>query len=124
MLEVGTDTGQPVCMQVSENLPPEVEELPVISCDVPHTHEIYATVDYDVKDVYPGVDELSAFAEVECLSLFEEFVGRSQFDSRLSYTWLVPSLEGWNDEDHREVLCVLAERAGGELTGSMRSTDV
>jgi hypothetical protein len=123
VLEVATDTGEPVCMLVSEDLPPEVEKLPVIGCDVRHTHEIYAAVEYDVKDVYPGVEELSAFAQVECLNSFEPFVGRSQFDSQLSYTWLVPSLDGWNSEDDREVLCVLADRAGADLTGSMRSSN-
>ena len=124
VLEVDTGTGEPVCMLVSENLPPEVEELPVIVCDVPHTHEIYATLQYDEKDVYPGVEELSAFAQIECMNAFEPFVGRSAFDSQLSYTWLVPSLDGWNSEDDDEVLCVLADRDGAELSGSMRSKDV
>jgi hypothetical protein len=124
VLEIETGSGEPVCMRVSENLPPEVEELPVIACDVPHTHEIYATLQYDEKDVYPGVEELSDFAQIECMTAFEPFVGRSAFDSQLSYTWLVPSLDGWNNEDDDEVLCVLADRDGAELTGSMRSKDV
>jgi hypothetical protein len=124
VLEVTTTDDESVCMLVTENLPPEVEELPVIACDVPHTHEIYATVEYDEKDVYPGVEELSAFAELQCLGEFEPFVGRSPFDSQLSYTWLVPSLDGWNNEDDRDVLCVLADREGAELTTSMRASDV
>jgi hypothetical protein len=124
VLDVTTGAGEPVCMLVTENLPPEVEELPIIGCDVPHTHEIYATIVYDEKDVYPGVEELSTFAELRCLQAFEPFVGRSAFDSQLSYTWLVPSLEGWNNEDDDEVLCVLTERDGAELTSSMRSSDV
>ena len=124
VLDVDTATGEPVCMLVSENLPPEVEELPVIGCDVAHTHEIYATLQYDEKDVYPGVEELSAFAQIECMNAFEPFVGRSAFDSQLSYTWLVPSLDGWNNEDDDEVLCVLAARDGAELNGSMRSKDI
>ena len=124
VLDVTTAGGEPVCMLVTENLPPEVEELPVIACDVPHTHEIFSTIEYDEKDVYPGVEELSAFAELQCLDEFEPFVGRSPFDSELSYTWLVPSLEGWNNEDDREVLCVLADRDGAELTTSMRASNV
>jgi hypothetical protein len=31
---------QSVCLLVTEDLPEEVEELPTIGCDVPHTHEI------------------------------------------------------------------------------------
>lgn len=124
VLEVETGTGEPVCMQVTDNLPPEVEELPVIGCDVAHSHEIYATIEYDEKDVYPGVEELSTFAELRCLEAFEPFVGRTPFDSRLSYTWLVPSLDGWNTEKDREVLCVLTARDGAELKRSMRASDV
>ena len=124
VLDVTTEAGTSVCMKVTELLPAEVEKLPVIACDVPHTHEIYDTITYDRKDVNPGVDELGDFALTECLAAFEPFVGTSAFDSQLSYTWLVPSLDGWNDEDDRDVLCVLADRDGAELVGSMRASAV
>ncbi len=124
VLDISTDTGDPVCMQVTEVLPAEVETLPVIDCAIPHTHEIYRTIVYDLKDVYPGLEELEAFARVECLEAFETFVGRSQFDSALSYTWLVPTLDGWNSEDDRDVLCVLRDRDGDVLVGSMRDANV
>jgi hypothetical protein len=123
VLEVQTNTTEPVCMQVEEDLPPEVENLPIIGCDVAHTHEIFATVESE-EQVYPGVDALGEFVQVECLERFEPFVGTSAFDSTLSYTWLVPTLSGWNDEDDREVLCVLMARDGAELVGSMRDTNV
>ncbi|MET0577193.1 MAG: hypothetical protein ABW122_00935, partial [Ilumatobacteraceae bacterium] len=104
--------------------PPEVEKLPVIACEESHTHEIYATVEYDEKSVYPGVEELGAFAEVACLEEFEPFVGTSPVDSTLSYSWLVPTLGSWNDEDDREVLCVLQNRDGAPLVGSVQSSGV
>ena len=124
VLDVDTTSGEPVCMQVDEDFPAEVDKLPVIGCDVAHTHEIYATIVYDEKSVFPGVEELGTFAEVKCLEAFEPFVGTSAFDSSLSYTWLVPTLAGWNDEDDREVLCVASSRDGSPLVGSVRSTGV
>jgi len=124
VLDVQVGTSEPVCMLVTEDFPPEVEQLPIIACDVPHTHEIYASPDYEESDVFPGVDKLSEFAQVVCLEAFEPFVGTSPFDSSLSYTWLVPTLGSWNDEDDREVLCVLADRSGAELVGSMRDSQV
>ena len=42
----------------------------------------------------------------------------------LSYTWLVPTLGSWNDEDDREILCVLMNRDGSPLVGSMRDSQV
>jgi hypothetical protein len=122
VLDITLTTGQPVCMQVTEDLPAEVKTLPVIDCAQPHTHEIYATVTSQ-ESVYPGVDALGASAQVKCLSAFEDFVGISAFDSELSYTWLVPSLKSWNDDKDREILCVLARRDASPMVGSMKASE-
>ncbi len=122
VLDVSVDATAGTCMQVDEEFPPEVEELPLIGCDQPHTHEIYATVENTEGDVYPGLNALEAFAQAECLTQFDTFVGISAFDSSLSFTWLVPTLDGWNDEDDREVLCVLQDADGAPLVGTMRGS--
>ncbi len=119
VLDVETGTEAPVCMQVDDTLPPEVEKLPIIDCAQPHSHEIFATLRSE-EDVYPGVEALGEDAQVRCLQAFEQFVGTSVFDSQLSYTWLVPSLSGWNDEDDREILCVLTRRDQAPMSGSMK----
>jgi hypothetical protein len=125
VLEIDASRQHPVCLLITEDLPDEVETLPVIDCAVPHTHEIYSTVVYTESDVYPGEEALSSFAQVDCLSEFEKFVGISAFDSSLSYTWIVPSLDGWNKDDDRKVLCILTNRdpTAGTLDGSMRASN-
>lgn len=123
VLDVDPGAEQAVCLQVTDDLPAEVTKLPVIDCAEPHTHEVYATV-VSSESVYPGVDALGSFAQVKCLSAFEDFVGISAFDSDLSYSWLVPTLKSWNDDDDRDVLCVLARRDGSPLVGSMRDQKV
>jgi hypothetical protein len=123
VLDVQPGAEQPVCLEVTEDLPPEVTKLPVIDCAQPHSHEVYATV-VSTESVYPGVDALGSFAQVKCLSTFEDFVGISAFDSQLSYTWLVPTLKSWNDHDDRNVLCVLNRRDGTPLVGTMRGAKV
>jgi hypothetical protein len=123
VLDVEPGAEQPVCLQVTDDLPAEVTKLPVIDCAEPHTHEVYATV-VSSESVYPGVDALGSFAQVKCLSAFEDFVGISAFDSDLSYSWLVPTLKSWNDDDDRDVLCVLARRDGSPLVGSMQGQKV
>lgn len=123
VLEVSVDGAAGTCMQVDEAFPPEVEELPIIGCDQPHSHEIYATViGGESGDVYPGLNGLETIAQTECLTAFDEFVGIRAFDSTLSFSWLVPTLDGWNDEDDREILCVLQDRGSAPLTGSMRDS--
>ncbi|HRD99891.1 MAG TPA: septum formation family protein, partial [Ilumatobacteraceae bacterium] len=80
------------CLLVDEALPPEVEKLPTIDCDKPHTHEIFATADDTEHDTYPGISVLSTFAEANCYGAFEDYVGISPYfgESSLSITWLVP----------------------------------
>lgn len=120
VLDVSVDETSGTCMMVSDTFPPEVEELPVIDCAHPHSHEIYATVEYDEGDVYPGLSELETFAQTACLTEFDTFVGISAFDSTLSYSWLVPTLDGWNEEDDRDILCVLQDAEGAGLDRTMR----
>ncbi len=120
VLDVATGAEASRCLLVDEDLSPEVSELPVVPCSEFHTHEVYAVVAYDEQDVYPGMTALEDFAERECLGAFESFVGVSAFDSSLLFSWLVPSLSGWTDEDDRDVLCVLADGEGRQLTRSMR----
>jgi hypothetical protein len=121
VLKVEPTDEESVCLQVADTLPPEVETLPVTSCDGPHTHEVYATVEAQ-DQIFPGVAALGETAEVKCLEEFEPFVGASPFDSQLSYSWLVPTLQSWNEEKDHNILCVLMRRDGAPLTGSMRHT--
>lgn len=124
VLDLGTGA-EGTCLKVDNKLGAEVTKLPVIACDQPHTHEIYAVVHYTEKDVYPGTAELETFAQRECLGAFEPYVGVSAFDSTLFFTWMVPSLEGWNGKDKdRDVLCVLGAEDGRQLTTSMKGSNV
>jgi hypothetical protein len=97
--------------------------VPVLEIEASSRHPVCLQVTDEI-DVYPGEEALGSFAQVECLSAFEPFVGVSAFDSSLSYTWIVPSLDGWNKEDDRTVLCVLTNGEDDEdLVGSMRASD-
>ena len=124
-----TDNGPGTCLQVPDNLPAEVSKLPVIECSLPHTHEIYAAVNYttpndpnDDETVFPGQEALNTYAEQVCVREFEPYVHISAFDSSLAFTWLTPTLSSWNDHDDRAVLCVLNDLNRAPLTGSMNGS--
>lgn len=121
VLDLG-DEGPGTCLDVTDDLGAEVTKLPVIDCDLPHTDEIYAVVDYDVNDVFPGLEALETFAQQVCVREFEPYVGVSAFDSTLNFTYLTPTLGSWNDHDDRAVLCVLRDGGSATLTGSMQGT--
>ena len=114
------------CLRFDEALDAVVQDLPFIDCTEPHTHQIYAVKEYDENDVYPGFGELEDDARLACLGAFEAFVGRSAFDSSLFYSWLVPTLEGWNDKNikDRTTLCVLGAGDSSTLTESMEGSNV
>ena len=126
--ELGAD-GDGVCLDVAADVGPEIVDLPVVDCDTPHTHEIYAVVE-SAAETYPGFDALEDEAQVACLTAFEPYVEISPFDSTLFYSWMVPTLASWEDPDlgdggergDREIICVLGNRDGEALTGSMRGT--
>lgn len=120
------DEGVGICLDVGDDVGAEIVDLPVVPCDEPHTHEIYAVVE-STADPYPGFDALEDEAQVVCLEAFEPYVGISPFDSTLFYSWMVPTLASWEDPDlgergDREIVCVLGDRGGEPLTGSMRDT--
>jgi hypothetical protein len=114
------------CLRFDESLDAVVDQLPFIDCSEPHTHQIYAVKEYDENDVYPGFGKLEDDARLVCLGEFEAFVGRSAFESTLFYSWLVPTLEGWNDNviKDRTTLCVLGSGDSTTLTESMRGANV
>jgi hypothetical protein len=72
----------------------------------------------------PHSRDHETFAQRECLGAFEPYVGISAFDSTLFFTWMVPSLEGWNTKKDRDVLCVLGAEDGRQLTKSMKGTNL
>ena len=84
------------------------------------THELYAGVPFDEGDEFPGLAALDAFAERVCVAEFEPYVGISVFDSTLTFSWLVPTLASWNNNEDRDVLCVVGPFDGSTLTESVR----
>jgi len=111
--------GPGTCLDFGEEVGATVTELPVVPCEEPHTHEIFAVV-ISQAGTYPGLDALEADAQARCLRPFEDYVGVSAFDSELFYSWLVPTLTSWDRDDDREIICVAGENNGAPLTGSVR----
>jgi hypothetical protein len=130
VLEVGVDAkGNGTCLLIPEDLPPEIKKLPVIGCDQPHTHEVYAKIAYFDEaaptkpvDVFPGLTKLDTFAQTQCLKAFTDYVGINLFDSRLNDTWLLPTLDAWNKQNYRSILCVVLDPANEKVVGSLRGS--
>jgi hypothetical protein len=134
----GGDGGDPVvqltaeqagtCLDFPPDTGPEVTSLPAVACDVEHTHEIFAVIDYQPpdsatgSDLYPGFDEQERFSQAECLTLFEPYVRVGAFDSSLFYSWIVPTLTSWDKSDDRQVICVVGNQNGAPLFTSVKGS--
>ena len=111
------------CVVYDDSLESANETLPVVPCDEPHEGEVYALVEIDDLDAYPGERELSNRAELECLARFAGYVGVELADSTLCTTYMIPSIRGWQDDGDRTVVC-LTVSAGGPLTRSVAGSQL
>ena len=114
-----TDRSIGTCLDFGDSIEAEVTELPVVLCGEPHSHEIYA-VEITTASSYPGFEALEAEAQTRCLGAFEDYVRISAFDSELFFSWLVPTLNSWDRDDDRQIVCVIGEGNGAPLVGSVR----
>jgi hypothetical protein len=94
----------------------EVEEVPVVPCEEPHTSEIFYSHMIEA-DALPDETEMETIVEDACIGNFQSFVGIDYFDSELDITWLEPTQGSW-DQGDRELLCMVYDPAG-DTTGSL-----
>lgn len=117
------------CIRAPEDVTVELTDLAQVSCDQPHELEVYAGVEYpestaataDAGSTFPGDAALKDFADGTCAEEFAAYVGVDYRDSRLYFTYLVPSARSWEAEDDRSVIC-LVTTTGEELTESVADT--
>lgn len=111
------------CVVFTSDIEAANSTLPVVPCDEPHQAEVYALVDLDDLDQYPGERELSNRAELECLATFGDYVGVELADSTLFFTYLIPAVRGWQEDGDRTVVC-MALGVGGPLDRSVKGTGI
>jgi hypothetical protein len=96
----------------------EVNSVPGVPCSQPHDNEVYALFDVNHAS-FPG-DDMAAIAHEGCLERFEGFVGKDYDSSSLDIATLYPSRESWQQQNDREVVCVVYDMDASKLTGSVK----
>ncbi len=100
----------------------EIREVVVISCDEPHDNEVYALVELDDDDDYPGENQVVDEAEELCFEAFEDYVGIPYEESIFLSLQLTPTEEGWEEGD-REAVCVLYDADQDSLDESAEGAE-
>ncbi|MDA8075798.1 MAG: septum formation family protein [Actinomycetota bacterium] len=106
------------CLVPPKKVQAELNSIEVVSCSTPHTQQVYALAQDHAGSTYPAPTKLDAFANAACLDHFASFDGIPYQQSKLYFTYLLPSVRSWADGD-RTVVCV-AETVGRPLTKSLK----
>ena len=99
-----------------------VERVP---CGDPHTQEVYALPVYDTptgtsNSSYPTDTVLKQFAEGNCAQQFQTWDGVAYPDSKLFFTYLLPSARSWSEDD-RKIVCII-QTTGAPLRATTRNS--
>lgn len=119
------------CFVAPKNVKAELSNLDQVPCTKAHTQEAYALVAYQAGTAtgpsaaaggaYPGGDALDKFAKGACAQRFTRYVGVDYLDSKLFFTYLLPSARSWEQDDDRTILCFVTT-TGGTLSASVKGS--
>lgn len=109
------------CIVPPTDVKAQIEEVRVVPCGDQHTQEAFAVQAYDQGDAYPGDEALTTFADGSCLGQYQDYVGVAYQDSKLFYTYLLPSARSWNEGKDRKVVCIITT-TGEQLTASVKGS--
>ena len=101
----------------------EFQDVAGIPCSEPHDNEVYAVFDVSFN-TFPGDGPMFEVATDECLTRFEDFVGRSYDESILDIFPIYPNDDSWSRLNDREVVCAVYHIDGEKLTGSNKGSGV
>lgn len=99
----------------------EVGEVAAIPCERPHRQEVFHVEKVDFPS-WPGQEAVDKRADEICDANFEAYVGLPYDDSEFLWSYLSPNEGGWNQQNDREVVCVLVLDGDVEWTGSAKGT--
>lgn len=106
----------------------ELSKLQRVPCNAPHAEESYAVVPYLNKQdptstTYPGSDKLTQFAKSACAQRFTKYVGINYLDSKLFFTYLLPSPRSWEQGVDRTIICFITSVTGLRTASAQGSKD-
>ncbi len=121
------------CFDAPGTVKAQLSSLTKVSCTSPHNEESYAVVQYQpangsvstsgvaVSSAYPGDDVLTTFAQGACAQRFTSYVGVDYLDSKLFFTYLLPSARSWEQDADRAITCFVTT-TGNKLTSSVKGS--
>ena len=98
-----------------------------VSCNGPHQKEIYKRLEHPASTgaLWPGNQEMTNYATINCYQAFEKFVGRIYELSEFEIGFLTPNQTNFEDDvgQFRGIHCYLYVRNNKEVVGSAKSSE-
>ncbi|MBH0055109.1 MULTISPECIES: septum formation family protein [unclassified Salinibacterium] len=95
----------------------EVSSTKTIDCAEPHDAEVYAA-SYMADGDFPGDSAIEDQATADCYAEFGTFIGAEYEDSVYDFSWYYPTEGSWSEGD-REILCLVYDPSGDQISGSL-----
>ncbi len=105
------------CATDDSSLEGEVQEVTIIDCGQPHATEVFHSYMLTESSL-PDEAAIRTIVEEQCLPAFESFVGIDYYSSIYEVTFLSPTADSWDAGD-RELLCLIVDPSGADVTGSL-----
>lgn len=111
------------CLNPPAKIQQELTKVTVLSCNRPHTQEVYAVANYPSTSeaTFPGTPTLKKYADGACAQRYKRYVGVDYADSALFFTYLLPSARGWAQGADRSVVCFVTT-TGAQLRASVKGS--
>ncbi|CAO1650629.1 septum formation family protein [Salinibacterium sp. NSLL150] len=95
----------------------EVSSTKTVDCAEPHDAEVYAA-SYMAEGDFPGDSAIEDQATADCYAEFGTFIGADYEDSVYDFSWYYPTEGSWSEGD-REILCLVYDPSGNQISGSL-----
>lgn len=91
-----------------------------LDCNLPHSNEIFGTIDLPVKD-HPGDPFMKELGMKECPKQFKVYVGAPYETSRWEMGYYFPPASSWGQSNKHVIGCYLYD-PGKKLEGSKKAS--
>jgi hypothetical protein len=105
------------CFNLKDEEADSVTDVDAKPCADSHRYELYHVASLEAGD-YPSADQLSGFAEQECVGAFADYVGLTYDTSTLEVVYFTPSSDAWDGGD-RSVQCAAYDPGNAAVVGSL-----
>jgi hypothetical protein len=106
------------CFNLKDETADSVTDVDAKPCAESHKYELYHVAVMGEGE-YPSDDQLSAFAEQECVGTFTGYVGMTYETSALDVVYFTPSSDAWDDGD-RSVQCAAYDPGNPAAVGTLQ----